>query len=219
MPRNYSYSVLGVRVDAVQIPDVLEQMNVWIRERTRCHSVVLAGMYGITETERDRSLKSIFNSADLVVPDGMPLIWIGRLRGWALSRRVYGPELMLQSCENGIANGHRHFFFGGAPGVAERLAKNLGAKFSGLRVAGTLSPPYRPPTPEEDAQIVATINSSACDVVWVGLGSPKQDRWMHDHRDRINAPVLVAVGAAFDMNAGIKSQAPVWPVSYTHLTL
>ncbi len=210
MPQNDSYSTLGVRVDVMQIPDVLAQMKVWIAQRTRCHSIALAGMYGLTEAQRDTSLKRVFNSADLVVADGMPIIWIGRLRGWALARRVYGPELMLESCRDGLAAGYRHFFFGGAPGVAEKLCQALHGKFRGLQVAGTLSPPYRAPTAEEDERIVSIINSASCDVLWVGLGSPKQDRWMCEHRDRLNVPVLVAVGAAFDMNSGSKRQAPRW---------
>jgi N-acetylglucosaminyldiphosphoundecaprenol N-acetyl-beta-D-mannosaminyltransferase len=210
MSESDSYAALGIRVDAVEIPDVLAQMDRWILERTRCHSIALAGMFGITEAQRDAGLKHVFNSADLVVPDGMPLIWIGRLRGRSLARRVYGPELMLESCENGRTKGYRHFFLGGAPGVPERLSAALQARFPGLQVAGVFSPPYRSVSPEEDEEIVAAINAAACDILWVGLGSPKQDRWMYEHRERLNVPVVVAVGAAFDMNSGTIKQAPVW---------
>jgi N-acetylglucosaminyldiphosphoundecaprenol N-acetyl-beta-D-mannosaminyltransferase len=209
-PENNPYATLGIRVDAVQIPDVLAQMGFWIQQRSRCHSIALAGMYGITEAQRDTSLKRVFNSADLVVPDGMPLVWIGRLRGRTLARRVYGPELMLKSCDSGRAKGYRHFFLGGAPGVPEKLSQTLQAQFPGLQVAGAFSPPYRSLTPEEDAEIVAAINASACDILWVGLGSPQQDRWMYEHRERLNVPVVVAVGAAFDMNSGAMKQAPLW---------
>jgi N-acetylglucosaminyldiphosphoundecaprenol N-acetyl-beta-D-mannosaminyltransferase len=202
--------ILGVRVDAVQIPDVIAQMEEWIRERNTCRYIAVTGMHGVTEAQHDARFKTILNSAALVVPDGMPLVWLSRLRGRGLKRRVYGPELMLRFCEETVRRGYRHFLYGGAAGVPEKLAETLASRFPGVEVAGTYSPPFRPLTEEEDAQIVASIRQAAPDVLWVGLSTPKQERWMHEHRERLNVPVLVGVGAAFDINSGRIRQAPRW---------
>ena len=210
IPERASVQVLGVSVDVVQIPEVIAQMQEWIGARERCRYVSVTGMHGVMEAQHDPAFKQVLNAADLVVPDGMPLVWVARLRGHRLKRRVYGPELMLQFCEEAASKGYRHYFYGGAPGVAEKLASVLQTRFPGLRVAGVCSPPFRPLTQEEDDGIVAAINRAAPDIVWVGLSTPKQERWMFEHRDRLRVPVLVGVGAAFDINANIKKQAPAW---------
>ena len=205
-----SFRVLGVIVDAVQIPAAIDRMCQWIEERRGSRYVAVTGMHGVSESRRDPTFRSILNSAGMVVPDGMPLVWIGRLRGFGLRRRVYGPELMLEFCRATSDRGLRHFFYGGAPGVADALAQRMTERFPGLVVAGTWCPPFRPLTPEEDADVVARINESNADVVWVGLSTPKQERWMHQHRDVLHVPVMVGVGAAFDMHTGRVKQAPVW---------
>lgn len=205
-----TFQILGVRMDAAQIPEVIEQMQEWIRARERCHYVAVTGMHGVTEAQHDPAFKKILNAADMVVPDGMPLVWVGRLRGHQLRRRVYGPELMLSFCEQTASKGYRHYFYGGALGVAEKLATVLQARFPGLQVSGIYAPPFRPLTQEEDEDVVATINRAAPDIVWVGLSTPKQERWMFEHRARLRAPVLIGVGAAFDINANSKKQAPAW---------
>jgi exopolysaccharide biosynthesis WecB/TagA/CpsF family protein len=204
------FDVLGVPVNATQIPEVIEAMKQWIGEHNHCHAIAVTGMHGVMEAQHDRAFKDVLNAADVVVPDGMPLVWLGRLRGHRLRRRVYGPELMMSFCEQTARAGYRHFFYGGAPGVPEKLAGMIQARLPGLQVAGTYSPPYRALTPEEDAQAVAMINATAPDIIWVGLGTPKQEIWMHEHRKSLNASVLVGVGAAFDIHAGTKAQAPVW---------
>jgi len=205
-----SFKVLGVRVDAVQIPDVIAQMERWIGERRGSHYIAVTGMHGVTEAQHDAALKEVLNSADLVVPDGMPLVWLGRWRGFGLKRRVYGPELMLEFCRATASKGYRHFFYGGAPGVAGELAGRLRRQFPSLQVVGTYSPPFRPVTPEEDAQVAHMICEARPDVLWVGLSTPKQERWMSEHRDRLDAPVMVGAGAAFDLNTGRVKQAPRW---------
>ena len=129
----------------------------------------------------------------MVVPDGMPLVWLGRLRGHGLRRRVYGPELMSVLPRDVIAS-TRHYFYGGAPGVADALAAQMASASPGLIVAGTCSPPFRPLTSDEDAAIVAQINTSRADIVWVGLSTPKQERWMHAHRALLDVPVMVESG-------------------------
>jgi N-acetylglucosaminyldiphosphoundecaprenol N-acetyl-beta-D-mannosaminyltransferase len=204
------YRVLGVRVDAVQIEDVCAKIERWIDERQCCRTVAVTGMHGLMEARHDPSFKAILNSADFVVPDGMPLVWFGRLRGVKLPRRVYGPELMMRVCQQTSARGSRHFLLGGPPGVAEQLAAALTNCCPGIQLAGTCSPPFRPLTPAEDRELVESINRAAPDIVWVGLSTPKQERWMHQHRDQLSAAVLLGVGAAFDIHSGIKKQAPRW---------
>jgi N-acetylglucosaminyldiphosphoundecaprenol N-acetyl-beta-D-mannosaminyltransferase len=181
----------------------------WIRRRDRQY-VCLATVHGVMECQRDPSLRSIFNASGLTTPDGMPLVWLGWLRGLRHVRRVYGPDLMLAVCGRSVRRGYRHYFYGGAPGVAERLAARLRERFPELRIAGTYTPPFRAMTADEDAEAVREINRAGPDIVWVGLGSPKQDRWMAAHVGRLTASVLIGVGAAFDFHAARKRQAPRW---------
>lgn len=208
--RDGCFRVLGVRVDAVGIAEALARMERWIAERDGCRYVTVTGMHGTAEARRDPAFRAILNGAGMVVPDGMPLVWLGRLRGHRLRRRVYGPELMLEFCRATAARRLRHYFYGGAPGVADALATKLAEQFPGLVVAGTYTPPFRPLTPEEDAEVVERINRAAPDVLWVGLSTPKQERWMAEHRDRLRVPVMVGVGAAFDIHTGRVRQAPRW---------
>jgi len=208
-PETY-FRVLGVQVNALQIPDVITRMEEWIRGRGQCHSIAATGMHGIVEAQQDTSFKEILNASDLIVPDGMPLIWLGRRRGHHLARRVYGPDLLLAFCEKTKSRGYRHFFYGGEPGVAERLAESLTTRCPGLNAVGMYSPPFRPLSANEDAEMVEMIGRAAPDVLWVGLGTPKQERWMHEHRARLRVPVLVGVGAAFDLLSGRRRQAPRW---------
>jgi N-acetylglucosaminyldiphosphoundecaprenol N-acetyl-beta-D-mannosaminyltransferase len=205
-----TYSVLGVRVNLVQIKDVVAQIQAWIDQRQMAHTIAVTGMHGVMEAHHNPDFKTILNSSSLVVPDGMPLVWLARLKGHNLERRVYGPELMIAVCESGTSTGMRHFVYGGGVGVAETLAKELSNRFPGLIIAGTFTPPFRALTENEDEEIIAQINHAAPDVLWVGLSTPKQERWMLGHRDRLNVPVMVGVGAAFDIHSGGKKQAPGW---------
>jgi len=181
----------------------------WIARRQR-HYVCVSGVHGVMESQQDRALKRIHNDAGLVTPDGMPLVWLCRLHGHAHVERVYGPDLMLALCARSLLKGHKHFFYGGAEGVPELLANNLRRRFPGLRVEGGYSPPFRPLSGEEDERIVDMINQADPDIVWIGLSTPKQERWMAEHVGRLTAPVLIGVGAAFDFHAGLKRQAPHW---------
>lgn len=205
------FPVLGVGVNAVQIPQVIQILENWIDESATLEGrpsryVAVTGMHGVSEAQHDNYFLSILQSADLVVPDGMPLVWLGRWRGFKLKRRVYGPELM-ETFFKQTGGRYRHFFYGGAPGVAEKLAEVTTKKF-GINVVGIHCPPFRPLSPEEDAAVMRQISDSRADVVWVGLSTPKQERWMYEHREKISAPVMLGVGAAFDLNAGTLSQAP-----------
>jgi N-acetylglucosaminyldiphosphoundecaprenol N-acetyl-beta-D-mannosaminyltransferase len=201
--------VLGVGVSAIDMRQALEAIHGWINRR-ELQYVCVTGVHGVMESRRDPDLQRIHNRAGLVTPDGMPLVWLARRAGFPWVNRVYGPDLLLACCEASRQHGYRHFFYGGGPGVPERLAERLVARFPGLQVAGTNSPPFRSLLPEEDTAIVEQINAAAPDIVWVGLSTPKQERWMDAHRPRLEAPVLIGVGAAFDFHAGTKRQAPRW---------
>jgi N-acetylglucosaminyldiphosphoundecaprenol N-acetyl-beta-D-mannosaminyltransferase len=146
----------------------------------------------------------------LVVADGYPLAWLGRRKGYGMKRRVYGPELMEAFCERSAGKGYRHFFYGGAEGVAEELGRRMAGRFAGLQVAGAYGPPYRELTEEEDGEVMGEIERARADVVWVGLSTPKQERWMWEHRGRVKAAVMVGVGAAFDFHTGRAKRAPKW---------
>lgn len=207
-PGTSSFRVLGVRVDAVQIPDVIHILEQWIAERDRAHYVAVTGMHGVSESQNDSYFRTALQSSDLVVADGMPLVWLGRWHGFAMKRRVYGPELTAIFMQQ-TGGRYRHFFYGGAPGVADKLAEVSRQRY-GINVVGTYCPPFRPLTPEEDAQVVELINSAQPDLVWVGLSTPKQEKWMYEHRDKLNVPAMLGVGAAFDLNTGKLRQAPRW---------
>ena len=203
------FRVLGVPVNAVQIPQVIAWMEQCIHERGKARYVAVTGMHGVTESRQDPEFSTMLKEADLVVPDGMPLVWLGRLRGFShLARRVYGPELMETFCRETGAK-YRHFFYGGAPGVADHLAL-VEQERHGISIAGTYCPPFRPLSEEEDREVIARINEAAPDVVWVGLSTPKQERWMYEHRDKLSVPLMLGVGAAFDLNTGRLKQAPEW---------
>jgi len=202
-------NVLGVGVSAITMADALATIDRWIATRAPQY-VCVTGVHGVMESQVDPSLREIHNHAGLVTPDGMPLVWLSWLRGHHHVQRVYGPDLMLACCEASIKKGYRHFFYGGGPGVAEQLAKRLAERFDGLQVVGTWTPPFRDLTTAEEEALIDRIASSKPDIVWVGLSTPKQERWMARYIDRLPAAVLFGVGAAFDMHAGVTRQAPRW---------
>lgn len=201
--------VLGVLVSAIDMPAAVEEIGRWIAAGER-HYVCVTGVHGVMESRRDAELRDIHNRSGLTTPDGMPLVWAGRSAGMKDMRRVYGPDLMLAVLERAAERGWSSFFYGGADGTAETLAARLVERFPGLRVAGTYSPPFRPPTPDEDEEVVRMINDARPDLVWVGLSTPKQERWMASHLGRLTAAALLGVGAAFDIHAGRLRQAPPW---------
>jgi N-acetylglucosaminyldiphosphoundecaprenol N-acetyl-beta-D-mannosaminyltransferase len=201
--------VLGVHVSAIDRPMAVEELARFIQDGSRTY-VCVTGVHGIMESQRDPALAEIHNRSGLTTPDGMPMVWAARAAGAGPISRVYGPDLMLDVCERSQREGWRHFFFGAKPGVADDLAARLVGRFPGLVVAGTMSPPYGPVSAEEDARIVAALEAAQPDIVWVGLSTPKQERWMASNRDRLSASVLIGVGAAFDIHAGHLAQAPRW---------
>lgn len=203
-----TFRVLGTRVNAIQIPEAIAWIESQISARSATRYVAVTGMHGVMEANHDEEFRATLESADLVVPDGMPLVWVGRTRGHNLRRRVYGPELMATFCRE-TGDRYRHFFYGGAPGVPQHLAEVL-HRNHGVQVAGTFSPPFRPLSEQEKSEIVSLIQSADPDILWVGLSTPKQERWMYDFRNRLSVPVMLGVGAAFDLNTGRLKQAPTW---------
>lgn len=201
--------IAGLRVSAIAMPDALAAIERWIATRDR-QFVCITGVHGVIESRADPELKAIHDRAGLVTPDGMPLVWMARRLGHPGTRRVYGPDLMRALTELSARRGYRQYYFGGGPGLAERLRDRLLARFPNLRVVGLHAPPFGPISPEDDEAMVAAINAARPDIVWVGLSTPKQEYWMDRHRGRIEAPVMIGVGAAFDFLAGTKRQAPKW---------
>lgn len=205
-----SFRVLRSIIDAVQIDNVIEIFEQWISSRTHSHYVALCNVHMVMEAYKNAYFNRALSAADLVVPDGMPLVWAGRRHGFQLRRRVYGPELFLTFCQATAAKGYRHFLFGGHPGVPETVAARMTRICPGLQIAGTCSPPFRQHTSAEHSEMINHINNSDVDVLWVALGCPKQEAWMYENRVHLNVPVIVGVGQAFDIYSGRARQAPAW---------
>jgi N-acetylglucosaminyldiphosphoundecaprenol N-acetyl-beta-D-mannosaminyltransferase len=202
------YSLFGVHVSATTFEAARDRVVNAPQNGERL-SVHYVSVNTIVEADAQPDLKELLNRGDLVAPDGMPLVWLGKVRGREMTR-VYGPDSMLAIIDKAQANGSTHYFYGGAERVPELLRDSLLKRYPEMKVVGMYSPPFRPLTPEEDEAIVQQINDANPDFVWIGLGSPKQDRWVADHRDRLNAAAVLAVGAAFDYNAGLLRDAPTW---------
>jgi len=201
--------VLGVGVSAIDPDDALREVTRWIDNDLR-HYVCVTGVHGVMESQRDAELVRIHNESGLTTPDGMPMVWAAHAAGAKNTQRVYGPDLMLAVCERAAERGWTCFLYGATDEVLEQLRSNLSDRYPGLRIVGTHSPPFRELTDEEDEAIVRQINESGAQIVWVGLSTPKQERWMASHVGRLNASALFGVGAAFDMHAGNLRQAPRW---------
>jgi N-acetylglucosaminyldiphosphoundecaprenol N-acetyl-beta-D-mannosaminyltransferase len=206
-----SIRILGSRVNMVQTPQAVDTIRQWIAsgERT-CRHVVVTGMHGLIEGHKDRSFRAVLNAADLFVPDGISAVWIARLCGHALAKRVTGHDLMRGSLEMARQQGLRSFFYGDTTKTLDRMVGQLRVQFPGVQVAGTFSPPFRALSAREDEDIVRMINRARPDILWVGLGLPKQERWIAEHRHRLRVPVAIGVGAGFKFMAGAVQRAPAW---------
>jgi N-acetylglucosaminyldiphosphoundecaprenol N-acetyl-beta-D-mannosaminyltransferase len=202
-------AVLGVRLTAQPYGDAIQRFleAAVAGTRLRAH---FCTVHSLVEAHGNASLREVFASAEMVAMDGMPLVWAARRRGTPEADRVCGPDVMLSLCDQGRSVGLRHFFLGGRAGVPEQLAAQLVARYPGLEVAGTESPPFRALSPDEDAALVERINTAAPHVLWIGLGSPKQEFWAAEYGPRLDAPLLLPVGAAFDFHSGRLRRAPRW---------
>jgi N-acetylglucosaminyldiphosphoundecaprenol N-acetyl-beta-D-mannosaminyltransferase len=173
--------------------------------------VCVAAVHTVMESRHDAGLRAAVDGAAFTVPDGQPLAWALRALGHEIDERVYGPELMARACARAARSGQRHYLYGGRDDEAlARLTGNLQERFPGVTIAGGFSPPFRALSDAELDEIAARINAARPDVVWVGIGVPKQEKWMAAMRERLDAPVLIGVGAAFDFHAGLVPQAPAW---------
>lgn len=203
-------NVLGIGISVLDQTRAREFLFDAVRTGRRGY-VAVTGVHGVTEAQTDPELKQILNSALLSTPDGMPMVWMGKLQGHSSIRRVYGPDLMLNLCEHSRAAGLTHFLYGGKPGVADELAATLTARFPDLRVVGTYSPPFRALTEAEITELQEQIRASRPDFFWVGLSTPKQERFMAAHLPLLpEAKIFLGVGAAFDLLTGRLRQAPPW---------
>jgi len=204
-----NFYILNVKISAIDMNDACALIEAAVSKKQKKY-ICVCPVSTIMECKRSNQVLTSVNSADLATPDGMPVVWLGRLMGHNNVRRVYGPDLMRNICDISAKKGYKHFFYGSSENVLLKLKERLIRDYPGLRISGIFSPPFRELTREEDDKIIENINESCSDIVWVGLGSPKQDVWMFKHRDRINAPIMIGVGAAFDFIAGTKPQAPPW---------
>jgi N-acetylglucosaminyldiphosphoundecaprenol N-acetyl-beta-D-mannosaminyltransferase len=203
-------SVLGVPLALTDYERTLEWIEEMVAERERGY-VCVANVHTVMASAEDPELRSAMLGSSINVPDGQPLVWALKALGHALGGRVYGPELMARACARATETGARFYLYGGRnQGALVQLALNLRRRFPGVRIVGGYSPPHHTLCDDEREAIVSEINRSGADVVWVGIGVPKQEKWMAEMRPLLRAPVLVGVGAAFDFHAGLVPQAPTW---------
>jgi N-acetylglucosaminyldiphosphoundecaprenol N-acetyl-beta-D-mannosaminyltransferase len=202
-------SLLGVNVSQVNLLSAVRQILEWVEKKKRTY-VCVAPVSTLVEAKRDPAYAAVVNAAGMVTPDGMPVVWLARWRGCKEVGRSYGPDILQEVCNHGQYLKLRHFFYGGTEDTLRRLQQKLLNVYPNLIVAGSYAPPFRPLAQKESPEIIDRINDSGADIVWVGLGSPKQDFWMQLHRPLLNASVIVGAGAAFDFCSGAKPQAPRW---------
>ncbi|MDR0902719.1 MAG: WecB/TagA/CpsF family glycosyltransferase [Opitutaceae bacterium] len=205
-----TFNVLGVAVRAMNLPTATAAILDAVRARRKGY-VCLAAVHGISEAQRDPELKRAYNRALLATTDGMPLVWLAKWHvGGGGIGRVYGPDLMLEVFRATQDGGAAHFLCGGAEGVAELLKQKLLEKFPRARITGTWCPPFREPTGDDEKQLAAAVSAARPDIMWVGLGAPKQELFMARHLGALDTTLMIGVGAAFDFHAGKLRQAPRW---------
>jgi N-acetylglucosaminyldiphosphoundecaprenol N-acetyl-beta-D-mannosaminyltransferase len=203
-------SILGVPIALTDYASALDVMDRLVETRQRGY-VCAAPVHAVMVAQDDPEMLAALQGSTLVVPDGMPLVWAANLLGERLEDRVYGPELMLRYSDRCAERGHRVWLYGGRDqGSLVQLALSMRCRHPGIKIVGGYSPPFRPLTSDEEDALVAQINEAKPDVLWVGIGVPKQEKWMAHMRERLDVPVMCGVGAAFDFHAGRVPQAPRW---------
>jgi N-acetylglucosaminyldiphosphoundecaprenol N-acetyl-beta-D-mannosaminyltransferase len=206
---NKRVNVLGVGISVLDLRTALDAIAGAVRDRRKGY-IAVTGVHGVMEAQDDAAFKNILNQAFLCTPDGMPMVWMGRLHGHREMRRVYGPDLMLEVCAWSETSGCKHFFYGGAAGVAELLGQKLKAKFPKLQIVGCYTPPFRPLNAAEENELQQRVRAAGPDILWVGLSTPKQEKFMSEFLPKLDATLMIGVGAAFDFHAGRSRQAPRW---------
>jgi N-acetylglucosaminyldiphosphoundecaprenol N-acetyl-beta-D-mannosaminyltransferase len=202
-------NVLGVGVSAINMDLALAAITEALAQRKKGY-VCVTGVHGISEARSDPGFREILNKSFLCTPDGMPLVWVGRMRGQKAIDRVYGPDLMLAVMAASEQKGWRHFFYGGSSGTAELLRQKMVKRFPRLQVVGCYEPPFRPLNSGEEASLQEMVRAAKPDMIWVGLSTPKQERFMAEYLSKLDAILMFGVGAAFDFHAGKVRQAPRW---------
>ncbi len=202
-------NVLGVGISVLNLDSALQAVAGALERKSKGY-ICVTGVHGVIEAQKDGTLRSILNHSFLNTPDGMPMVWLGKLQGFSRMDRVYGPDLMLLICDFTKDKNYKHFLYGGAPGVAEQLKGRLEKRFPGLKIAGTYTPPFRPLDAAEEQRFIESVGALKPDIIWVGLSTPKQEKFMSEFWQRLDATLLVGVGAAFDFHAGRVKQAPRW---------
>jgi N-acetylglucosaminyldiphosphoundecaprenol N-acetyl-beta-D-mannosaminyltransferase len=201
--------VLGVKISAIDLRRAVDIADQSIRAENRGY-VCVTGVHGVMEAQADSEFRSILNRAAINTPDGMPMSWVGRLQGFTQMDRVYGPSFMTAMCELSVRRGYRNFLYGGQPGIAELLKESLQSKHPGLQVVGTYTPPFRELTGEEEEEVFTRVRAAKPHILWIGLSTPKQERFMARYVDRLQVPLLVGVGAAFDYHTGRIRDCSPW---------
>ena len=201
--------MLGVGVNALNLDRAVAEVERALEQKTRGY-ICVTGVHGVSEAQKDPAFRTILNHSFLTTPDGMPTVWMGRWQGFHDMGRVYGPDLMLRVCELTRARGGTHFLYGGAPGVVEDLKRRLEQRFPGIKIVGTYTPPFRPLTADEEKDLARQVSAAKPDIFWVGLSTPKQEKFMAEHWNKLDAALFFGVGAAFDFHAGRIPQAPRW---------
>lgn len=200
--------VIGAPIDSLNWSQALSRLAGWAARRESRY-VCICNAHSVVTARQDPAFAKVIHEADMATPDGAPVAWLMRKLGVADQERINGPDLMWRYCAEAAQRDESIYLYGGMPDTLVILQRTLISQFPGLQIAGAYSPPYRQLTAGEDASVVETINASGAGSVWVSLGCPKQEKWMADHRGRINA-VMVGVGAAFDYHAGTIQRAPLW---------
>jgi N-acetylglucosaminyldiphosphoundecaprenol N-acetyl-beta-D-mannosaminyltransferase len=202
-------NVLGVKVSAINLSGAVDMADRWIAAKNHGY-ICITGVHGVMEAQSNSEFRHILNHAFISAPDGMPMSWVGHLQGFVKMNRVFGPDFMAAMCQLSIEKNYRHFFYGGESGVAELLKVMLESRFPGLQVVGTYTPPFRSLTSEEEEEIFTQIQKSRPHILWVGLSTPKQEQFMARYIDRLEVPLLVGVGAAFDYHTGRVRDCSDW---------
>ncbi len=202
-------NILGVGISAISMESALEQSEALLNRGDKGY-ICVTGVHGIIEAQSDEAFRTILNRSFLCAPDGMPTVWLGHLHGFKDMTRVYGPDFMANLCERSVRGGYRHFLYGGKPGVAEELRAELLRRFPGMQIVGTYTPPFRPLNAEEEQDLDLQLKASQADILWCGLSTPKQERFISAYLDRLPVKLMVGVGAAFDLLSGNLDEAPDW---------
>ena len=206
-----SVHILGSRVHLVSATKTVDYIEQWISMRDAlCRQVIVTGFHGLLEAHKNPGIHAILNGAELWVPDGIAPVWLARIRGYRNTVRTPGAEIMLEFLKRAEAKRYSSYFYGDTEQTLTALRETVTRNYPGHRIAGACSPPFRPLTQPEEAEIVERINAARPDVLWVALGMPKQDIWIHDRLKSLKVPVAIGVGAAFAFVAGTVSRCPEW---------